>query len=112
MSGTRFAFFYTIKDRKVIKLDSPQHQDNLSAWADSMLEDLENRLVGYAMLGDVEVSTTFTGLNYGSEEEPLYFSTMVFGGPLDESTTYTQTWEQAEEAHHEMVARVKSAREK
>uniref|UniRef100_A0A6M3JHR5 Uncharacterized protein n=1 Tax=viral metagenome TaxID=1070528 RepID=A0A6M3JHR5_9ZZZZ len=66
------------------------------------------RHVGDEMVGDVQVSTVFLGLDHGfGYSPPLLFETMVFGGPLDQEQDRYTTWEQAEEGHKDMVERVR-----
>lgn len=68
------------------------------------------RTVAKTADGGITVSTVFLGLNhqYG-DGPPLWFETMVFGGPLDEVCERYTTWEEAEAGHREMVRRVTAA---
>lgn len=73
----------------------------------------EERRVARDRVGDASVSTVFLPLNHQTSPDgpPLWFETMVFwdGGPLDQETERYETWEEAEEGHRRMVARVREA---
>ena len=67
-----------------------------------------DRKVSKTKIGNVRVSTVFLGLDHNfGEGEPLLFETRVFGGKLNEEMERYATWEQAEEGHKTMVAKVK-----
>jgi hypothetical protein len=58
------------------------------------------RHVGDDDAGGMRVSTIFIGLNHEFlGGPPLWFETMVFGGPLDGTQQRYTTWEQAEAGH-------------
>jgi hypothetical protein len=57
-------------------------------------------VVKKSWVGDSEVSTVFLGLDHGfGFEGPLWFETMIFGGPLDQSQRRYGTWKDAVEGH-------------
>ena len=67
-----------------------------------------DRKVARETVDGVEVSTVFLGLDHSfGDGPPLLFETMVFGGEMDGDQDRCTTWEQAEEMHRAMVARVK-----
>lgn len=67
-----------------------------------------DRKVARETIDGVEVSTVFLGLDHSfGDGPPLLFETMVFGGEMDGDQDRCTTWEQAEEMHRAMVARVK-----
>lgn len=76
-------------------------------WAEMM--ESADRVVGKTMVGETRVSTVFLGLNHGflDSSRPLFFETMVFGGPLDQGQWRCGTWEEAEAQHREVVKQVK-----
>lgn len=54
------------------------------------------------------VSTVFLGLDYNfGGGPPILFETMVFGGELDQEQERCSTWDQAEQMHKDMCAKVK-----
>lgn len=60
-------------------------------------------------LGDgVEVSTVWTGTDYGDGDPPLIFETMVFGGEWDDARWRYATKEEAWAHHDEVVAALRS----
>lgn len=56
----------------------------------------------------VRVSTVFLGLDHGLGGFPLWFETMIFGGPHDGFQKRASTWAEAEECHKEAVMLVQS----
>lgn len=63
------------------------------------------RHVGWFKEGDICVSTVFLGMNHQrGDGPPLWFETMIFGGPHDESQRRCSTWKQAEKQHERAVA--------
>lgn len=66
------------------------------------------RRVGRDEIGDSLVSTVFLPIDhgYGSQERPVVFETMVFGGPLEGECERYSTWEEAEAGHRAMCLRV------
>jgi len=68
-----------------------------------------NRTVAKDEFGDAVISTVFLSIGHGfsSNDMPVLFETMVFGGELDEEQDRYCTWEEAEAGHMAMVARVK-----
>ena len=68
-----------------------------------------DRHVGDTAIGEVRVSTVFLGSDHGSEDVPMIFETMVFGGPLDEEYRRYSTWEMAR-AGHEVACRLVALR--
>lgn len=85
--------------------------EDLLEWARWM--ETTDRIVARDNVGPGHgvVSTVFMGLNHNfhPDGEPLFFETLVFGGPLDgEQDRYT-SWPEAEAGHARMVSRVKAA---
>lgn len=50
---------------------------------------------------DILISTVFLVFNHGSEERPLFFETMIFGGPEDQYQKRYETYEEALNGHEE-----------
>ena len=66
-----------------------------------------DRVVAKDKVCDSKISTVFLGLDHAFESGiPILFETMVFGGALDGEQERCSTWEQAEEMHRQMVAKV------
>lgn len=70
-------------------------------------EQTEDRVVRQDYVGEWQVSTVFLGIDHGWRDgAPLWFETMVFGGPLDlEGRRYT-SYEAAQTGHREMLEQV------
>ena len=77
-------------------------------------QESTDRKVAHTTLSRTNVSTVFLGIDHNFLEggTPLWFETMVFGGPLDGEQHRCQTWKQAEAMHEAMCARVKAAQAK
>jgi hypothetical protein len=76
----------------------------LSEYAEAMKDD-ENRIVGQTMVGELQVSTVFTGIdqNWGGNA-PILFETVVFGLPDDLRPQWSlSTWDEAMEVHNMLV---------
>lgn len=55
------------------------------------------------------ISTVFLVIDHGfGEGPPVLFETMIFGGPLDQTTMRYCTWEEAEEGHNLCVQKVQN----
>lgn len=97
---------YKLVGREVVPVD------DLFEWGEAMevLRRADKLQIGHDMVGNIEVSTIFMGLDmrimYG---EPQLFETMVFewpigGGPRRAMDTYRySTYDQAEESHKAIV---------
>lgn len=76
--------------------------DDLLKWS-RFLEDSKKRIVKQTELEDknCRVSTIFLGLNhqYIPNGKPLWFETMIFGGPLSDNQFRCSTWSEAEAQH-------------
>lgn len=61
-----------------------------------------------SMIGsDIRVSTVFLFINHGFHGSPLWFETIIFGGPHDQDwMARYATYEEAKKGHQEMVDRV------
>ena len=95
------------KNKKVVEVD------NVYDWG-RMFEENEERIVNLTIFigkhGKVRISTVFLGLNHSFfEGPPLWFETMVFGGPLDQEQDRYTTWDEAKAGHEAMVKRAKKA---
>ena len=66
-----------------------------------------DRQVARTKKGEVLVSTVFLGLDYSFDGGlPILYETMVFGGEFNYEQERYHTWEDAEEGHRQMVAKV------
>ena len=88
--------------RKVKRVD-------LMTWARYFQED--NRHVGDTIIGGLRVSTVFLGIdhNFGGRGPPVLWETMVFGDHEMDMDRCAGTWEQADEMHKRMCAKVREA---
>jgi len=58
-------------------------------------------------VGNIVISTVFLGIDHAfTEDKPLLFETMVFGGLLDQEYERCSTWEAAEQMHEKMCTKV------
>jgi hypothetical protein len=94
--------FYSLEGKEIVRADEETYLN--------LLGDIERRRVSFTQVnGRIEVSTIFLGMNMGrSDDDPLFFETMVFGGSLDSQAFRTSTYEEAEDMHHKIVEKVRS----
>lgn len=65
--------------------------------------------VGDDHIGEAHVSTVFLRLNHGyTEDAPLWFETMIFGGDHDEFCDRYATYDEAEVGHKRVVEALKT----
>lgn len=71
---------------------------DLMTWAKWLQK--EDRRVANTVVGDVNVSTVFLGLDHSrGQGPPLIFETMIFGGEHDQFQERCSTWDEAEAMH-------------
>lgn len=71
-----------------------------------------DRHVNRTQVGEADVSTVFLGIDHSfGGKAPLWFETMVFGGPHDQATFRYTTWAQAEAGHARVVAALEAGQE-
>ena len=86
----------------------PVAEPDILAWS-SWFEKADGR-VARDVIGDVEVSTVFLGIDHSWDDEGhLLFETMIFGGKYDEDQDRCATWEEAEAMHARACDRVRGA---
>ncbi len=87
-----------LKEKKVILTD-------LMTWANWFEENEGGRHVAHSETSTgVKVSTVFLGIDQSmGGESPLWFETMIFGGPLNHSQWRYATWDEAVEGHKHAV---------
>ncbi|MEA5097296.1 MAG: hypothetical protein VB032_02020 [Burkholderiaceae bacterium] len=71
------------------------------------MSDEANRIVAQNMVGELQVSTVFTGIdqNWNNGGDPLLFETMVFGLPDDLRPQWSfSTWDEAMEIHNLLIS--------
>lgn len=84
--------------------------DDLGEWG-KWMEDGDRRVKSTNLPDDVRISTVFLGLNHQlGDGPPLWFETMVFGGPLDQLEERYSSWGQAEVGHEQWVKKAKAAK--
>jgi len=61
------------------------------------------------VIGTIEVSTTFTGINYSPDDQqpPQVWETMIFGSQYDNTVSRYATKEEASTGHKKIVDRIK-----
>jgi hypothetical protein len=89
--------FYRLVDRVPVRC-------TLAEFAASMMDDA-NRIVAQSTVGELQISTVFTGINQNWEDgDPILFETMVFGLPDDLHPQWRfSTWDEAMEIHNLLV---------
>lgn len=99
-SKRSLTIYAILKGRTVVGVDSVEE------WA-SNYED-GHRRVANDVIGEIEISTVFLGLDHSfGEGPPMWFETMIFGGPLNHEMQRYSTYDEAEAGHIVMVKRVK-----
>lgn len=90
----------------ILKGIEPILEPNFLKWA--AWYDEGNRRVAKNMVGKVEVSTVFLGLDHKWDNgPPMLFETMIFGGEHDGYQEWCSTWEEAEKMHKEAIQLVR-----
>lgn len=80
---------------------------SLEEWGE-WLNTPRNRRVANDLVGGVRVSTVFLSLDCSFDDgPPLWFETMIFGGPHDGYQDRCTTWAEAEAQHAKALALVK-----
>lgn len=89
-----------LKGSEVIVLEG-EKTEVLLRWAE-FFEDPQNRRIMLTKINnEITVSTVFLGLDhsFGFGGPPLWFETMIFGGPHDEYQERYTTYEEAVSGH-------------
>lgn len=93
-----------MRDKAILKGKEVIPADDLIEWA-KWFDVGENRIIAKTQVGQSLVSTVFLGINHGFDSNtPLWFETLVFGGPHHGQQDRYQTYNQAVEGHKEVVA--------
>jgi len=87
-------------DRYVLIDHKPVLHKDLMEWF-NWYEIEENRRVAGTQLGDIFISTVFTGWDITPDH--CLFETMIFGGRHDRRYVRCNTWEAAERMHRRVV---------
>jgi hypothetical protein len=87
-----------LEGKKVVPCD-------VTMWA-PWFEATPNRRVAETKIGDSLISTVFLGIDHGFGGDPLWFETMVFGGPFDQEQHRYQTYEESEYGHKMMIKKI------
>lgn len=83
---------------------------DISTWSDFL--DGDGKRVGRTEVGEASVSTVFLGVDHSfGDGPPLWFETMIFGGPFDQETWRYTTWAEAEAGHGRIVGALREGRE-
>lgn len=98
---TRGAYMYVLGPGRI-----PLPESDLRAWGEWHM-NMSNRRVAESQVGDVRISTVFTGSDW--HDPPRLFETMVFDGALDEQRWRYYTWDEAQEGHDAVVMLVEAA---
>lgn len=93
----------------ILRGKEPVLVDDTLEWG-RWMESGERRVALDEISPEVKVSTVFLGLDHNfGDGPPVFFETMVFGGPLDGEGERYSTWQEAEAGHRAIVDRVRSA---
>ncbi len=95
---------YYIRDH-----DGTVHRTDDAAVFDRMFANEDLTDIDVTSVGDVLITTTFTGLdcNQSDTGPPILFSTLVFGGPLGGQERLYPTETEARLGHHEVTEQVR-----
>jgi hypothetical protein len=93
--------FYRLEGREPVAVPS---FDAYAAWWATA-----DRTVAITVVGDVEVSTVFIGMDLHGDRSRL-FETAITGGRLDGAHRSYGTWADAEAGHAEILAHLQEAR--
>lgn len=95
--------YYILVNRTPVAVD-------VLTWG-NWFRDIEKRRISEDHVDGVRVSTVFLGLNHQMRVggEPILFETMIFGGPLDNSTWRYATYAEAERGHQHALSEAKKA---
>ena len=83
---------------------------DLFTWA-RFFDESDARRVGSDEVGEARVSTVFLGIDHGFGGPPLWFETMIFGGPHDNGTWRYTTWDEAAVGHRRIVSALQEGRD-
>ena len=88
---------------------NPARVSNVLEWGAWMQG--ATRHVAKSEVNGVQVSTVFLGIdhNWGWQDRPVLFETMVFGGKYDLEQERYCTWSEAEAGHERWVAKVEES---
>lgn len=99
--------YFTLDGRTPVPCD-------MATW-EQMFADGDRRRIARTIVSErIVVSTVFLGLDHlwGDGGPPLVFETMAFIDAAGEDCQRTATWEEAEQAHRDMVATMRLREEK
>lgn len=95
-------------DKAILDADHnviPATLDRWGMWLEG--DGRKARRVDETLIGDARISTVFIGLNHGTEDQPLWFETMIFGGKHDGWCDRYESWDEAVAGHANAIALVK-----
>jgi hypothetical protein len=82
---------------------------SLLEWAFWFQETFESRIVAKDIIGGVEISTVFIGLDMSIfSQTPELFETMIFGGEREGECHRYGTWDEAEVGHACIVEEIRA----
>lgn len=88
--------FFILLDKKPVKVLSPIEWDK---W----ISRRENNLVKQTCIGDVLVSTAFTGIARTGSDKTYLFETIVYNGPYHGTYWPYETYDEAVRGHESVV---------
>jgi hypothetical protein len=96
----------------ILDADNQVVETDMMTWA--MWLEEGNRRVGYTEItSEISVSTVFIGIDHRfpgmGKGPPILFETMIFGGPLDQSTWRYTSWDDADTGHRAAVSKARKA---
>lgn len=92
-----------INNLAILDGHSVKRVSSVEEWAHWFEANKEARRVAILDKPGFSISTVFLGIDYGSEGRPLWFETMIFGGPHGGFQERYETWTEAEEGHRRAV---------
>lgn len=105
MNGHPRPRFYILARRRVLAATALEW----ARWFETEGADRARQVALTSIRADVCVSTVFIGMEYPSDvlaqrEHPRLFEARVLGGVYDGELRRVETWDEAEQAHAELVA--------
>ena len=92
-----------MSDNYILKGHEPVPCEDILEWGKWF--ETGDRTVAKSRVKKMKVSTVFLDHNFGGGQ-PILFETMIFGGKHDMFQRRYHTWQEAEDGHREIVARL------
>lgn len=96
-------------DKAILEGKTVVIEPDLLKWAEWFENNRQKRHVADVTIDGVRISTVFLGIDHDfGGGRPLWFETMIFGGPHDQYQNRYTTWAEAESGHAAAVELAKT----